>query len=587
MGMGHLGMGGGMGGKFLLPVGQCSMALEGILEDLQRDPWPKAADQRPARCTGVALSVAISLLERATGKNGGRVLLFAGGPCTVGPGKVVERELKEVMRSHTDLKSEPAIFKTACAFYRGLADRVAGSGHSVDFFGCSGDQIGLLELRPCITRSGGLCLLADSFGQSVFKESFRRVFRKWDDSAAASNAGHLMMGFGASLEVICSRDYKISGAIGPCSSLRKVNASVSDIEIGEAGTYMWGLGAIDPSTTIALYFDISSQGGAGAGGGGGGLGLGGLGLGMGGGAGSAAGGMGGGGGMGGKPHHMQLITYYQHSSGRLRMRVTTTAGVWNADPNDLSGMARTFDQEAAAVLMARIAMHRTETEELPDVLRWLDRSLIRLCAKFAEYRKDDPTSFRLSPNFSLFPQFMFHLRRSKLMQTFNSSPDETAWWHMIFARESVVNSLTMMQPTLTQYSFSAPPTPVLLDATSVKPDVMLLLDDFFMVLVFHGETIAAWRDQGYAQKEEHHAFRELLAAPKEEAAALMETRFPVPRYIVCDQHKSQARFLTSKVNPSVTHNSMDASGTMPVFTDDVSYHVFMEHLLTLVVGSGN
>jgi len=40
-----------------------------------------------------------------------------------------------------------------------------------------------------------------------------------------------------------------------------------------------------------------------------------------------------------------------------------------------------FDQEAAAVLMARIAVFRAETDDGPDVLRWLDRMLIRLvCA---------------------------------------------------------------------------------------------------------------------------------------------------------------------------------------------------------------
>jgi hypothetical protein len=137
-----------------MPVGECGFALESILEDLQRDPWPKAADQRPARCTGVALSVAVSLLERATGRSGGRVLVFAGGPCTVGPGKVVDRDLKEVMRSHTDLQKENAPhFKKACEFYRVVADRLVGSGHAVDFFGCSGDQLGLLELRPWLARS--------------------------------------------------------------------------------------------------------------------------------------------------------------------------------------------------------------------------------------------------------------------------------------------------------------------------------------------------------------------------------------------------------------------------------------------------
>ena len=41
-------------------------------------------------------------------------------------------------------------------------------------------------------------------------------------------------------------------------------------------------------------------------------------------------------------------------------------------------LAAGFDQEAAAVLMARIAIFRAETDDGPDVLRWLDRMLIRL-----------------------------------------------------------------------------------------------------------------------------------------------------------------------------------------------------------------
>ena len=41
-------------------------------------------------------------------------------------------------------------------------------------------------------------------------------------------------------------------------------------------------------------------------------------------------------------------------------------------------VAAGFDQEAAAVLMATIASFRAETDDGPDVLRWLDRMLIRL-----------------------------------------------------------------------------------------------------------------------------------------------------------------------------------------------------------------
>jgi protein transport protein SEC23 len=180
---------------------------------------------------------------------------------------------------------------------------------------------------------------------------------------------------------------------------------------------------------------------------------------------------------------------------------------------------------------------------------------------------------------------MFHLRRSQFLQTFNSSPDEAAYSRMIFAREDVTNSLVMIQPSLISYSFSAPPQPVLLDATSVRSDVILLLDSFFQVLIFHGETIVAWREAKYHEQPEHEAFRALLQSPKDDAASIMDSRFPVPRYIVCDQHKSQARFLMARLNPSVTHNSLDTTGTAPIFTDDVSFAVFMEHLIKLSTAS--
>ncbi|GJT27869.1 transport protein Sec23-like protein [Tanacetum coccineum] len=47
------------------------------------------------------------------------------------------------------------------------------------------------------------------------------------------------------------------------------------------------------------------------------------------------------------------------------------------------------------------------SEEAFDATRWIDRNLIRLCSKFGDYHKDDPSSFSLNPGFSLFPQFSF------------------------------------------------------------------------------------------------------------------------------------------------------------------------------------
>ena len=49
--------------RFLMPVQQCEFQLTGVLESLARDPWPVANDKRAFRCTGVAVSVAVGLLE--------------------------------------------------------------------------------------------------------------------------------------------------------------------------------------------------------------------------------------------------------------------------------------------------------------------------------------------------------------------------------------------------------------------------------------------------------------------------------------------------------------------------------------------
>lgn len=51
---------------------------------------------------------------------------------------------------------------------------------------------------------------------------------------------------------------------------------------------------------------------------------------------------------------------------------------WADASINIQHIAAGFDQEAAAVLMARIAVYRAETDDGPDVLRWLDRMLIKL-----------------------------------------------------------------------------------------------------------------------------------------------------------------------------------------------------------------
>ena len=67
------------------------------------------------------------------------------------------------------------------------------------------------------------------------------------------------------------------------------------------------------------------------------------------------------------------------------------------------------------------------------------------------------------------------------------------------------------------YTFDIPAQPVLLDSVSIKPDVILLLDTFFYILIFHGETVAQWRKAGYHEQEGYENFKELLEAPVADA----------------------------------------------------------------------
>ena len=41
-------------------------------------------------------------------------------------------------------------------------------------------QVGVAELKVAVERTGGIIVLAESFGHSVFKDSFRRVFQSAD-----------------------------------------------------------------------------------------------------------------------------------------------------------------------------------------------------------------------------------------------------------------------------------------------------------------------------------------------------------------------------------------------------------------------
>lgn len=532
--------------KFFRPASQIESVLTNILEQVSKNSWPTSPGRRSLRAVGAALSVAINILEITYPKSAGRIMLFLGGPCTIGPGMVVDDDLKNTIRTHHDIDKDNVKFmKKASDYYKELATRASNNGHAVDIFACALDQTGLHEMKCCTNMTNGLMVMGDSFDSNLFKTSFQRIFSK-------DKNGNLKMAFNAILDVKTSRELRVSGAIGSCISMDKRTPYVADGKRdGLGGTSEWKFCSLTPNSTTALYFVVQNSPAV------------------------------------TQPQqvpcgYVQFITQYTSSDGFRHVRVTTVRRLFGSDDFE-------FDQESGAVLLARMACYRSDTNEGTgqEILRWLDKSLVRVCQKFGQYHPNSPDSFRLKESFSMFPQFLFNLRRSQFIQVFNNSPDETSFYRHSLMREDCSNSLLMIQPALVSYELNNETRPVSLDTSSITPERILLMDTFFQIVIFHGERIAAWKKANYQDKPGYEAFKQFLENPIRDANDLMMSRFPLPRYVVCDQGSSQARFLLSRVNPSITHNTATSyygdPTQAPVLSDDVSYGVFEEHLRKLTV----
>src|SRR5437879_4292959 len=168
-----------------------------------------------------------------------------------------------------------------------MARRTAHNGHIIDIFAGCLDQVGLLEMKSLANSTGGHMILTDSFTSSMFRQSFVKIF----DKDAQDN---LLMGFNASLEVLTTKELKVTGLIGHAISMNKKSTSVGEAECGIGNTCSWKMCGITPTSSVATYFEVSAQAGP-------------------------------------IQHQqqapqkalIQFLTYYQHSSGQFHLRVTT------------------------------------------------------------------------------------------------------------------------------------------------------------------------------------------------------------------------------------------------------------------------
>lgn len=107
-----------------------------------------------------------------------RIMLFMGGPCTQGPGMIIDDNLENTIRSWYDIekdnnkytkKAVKVKFYSTCHIqpvssmlkilfysqhYEALSTRAANNGHTIDIYACALDQTGLHEMKCCTNLTG-------------------------------------------------------------------------------------------------------------------------------------------------------------------------------------------------------------------------------------------------------------------------------------------------------------------------------------------------------------------------------------------------------------------------------------------------
>lgn len=516
----------------------------------------------------------------------GRLLLFTGGPCTRGGGAVASSEKEQLMRFHRDLlDGDTPFFEGATKFYEDISRRLLYANACLDVFAQSFDQVGVMEMRSCVDNTGGYMICGDAFEHENFIHSMRRYALKVGlcspetmigvvsaidglqgnngcegseeelaelEEWVLANAG--TSGVGVEVEIICrSDDLVVSNAIGPCvpaapSATRNANNRTtsnkgSSSANGSGGknneSQRWFASSMHTDTALAILFDVSPTASS---------------------ASSPAytrhsGGP--------QERVVQFITRYSTLEGEKRIRVTSVRlpiSPYGASPQYFV-QGNCFDETCAATIIARLAAQAMEQNpaQWRQVRQALDNVLIDFVARFATYTMGQPDSVQLPQGVSLFPVFLFNLRRSEYFMIINISPDEATFKRHWLMRETVDRCVLMIQPTLYSYKLDNPnAVAVPLDSQSLQTDNIVLMDAFFNMHIMWGSTIYEWIKQKYHENPEYEHFKNLLSAVEDDAKILLCQRFPYPRFSRTDANGSEARHIKNRVNPANTYSRVES-----------------------------
>ncbi|KAK3859760.1 hypothetical protein Pcinc_034150 [Petrolisthes cinctipes] len=166
--------------------------------------------------------------------------------------------------------------------------------------------------------------------------------------------------------------------------------------------------------------------------------------------------------------------------------------------------------------------------------------------------------------------YMYNLRKSPLLCTFNTSPDETTYYRFMVLREAVMEGLTIIKPRLFEFSPDGQHSEEIpLCESSLTPNTTLLLDTYFIVLLYNPEGMSAGMNK---------------SREKFEAQSIVCQRVHTPEYLWTQHDAPGTRHLLARLNPTSADGSSKPikNGVVTLDTDVQSY---LEHIKNQLKGS--
>lgn len=618
------------------------------LQEYVRRLKPKLTHSfKPARATGLAVFLTTLLLSSSSFSGlMGKASIFCSGPGTLNPGRIVEES--NSLRSHHDVANFKAPhFVSASKFYQTLSYMSSGylisdaymavhssSGKivnysvadfaprfSFDIYTGSLDQVGVYEMKSLASGGSGNIELTDGFQSPRFVRQLR-----------ANTTKILTEKHNCKLTVTTSNGLKVMKAIYTGTELQssyqsekhsamhheKISDTVTQYDSTMKKrnfTNQWYLGNITDSNTVAVYFEpetVSSSSMLDE-------------------------------NSGTKEVFVQFQTkFYDLKSENTILRVTTirrptTLSILAENKVKLSNgnyrlvntrstilkekaLMETFDYKAWMVLFTRLLINKIDTtigyELFEEVVNDVDGALIRLTKFFGGLKIDSRSNqnpyenlslvYSINENFKELPAFSYSLRRNpQLVRIFNSSPDETAYYHHLFIKSETDISCVMIHPNFYKVLPGDELEKLSLDVTSLdtrtKDSQYYILDSVFNIIIFYQYSDPQYKLSLHNSNNDDFIYGNRKDSSLANTLKLVETKLVqgrsiTPRIVLTQTGHSQARFLSARLYPVSNIVEEQASqesrwwnffakrspASQKLMTEDVSVNKYYDELLEKV-----